>query len=162
MKQVWIFLLAGGLAIGAGVSWYFHPDKTVTVVKREFVQGPETVVYKEGLQTIKYVNKFFRDTVFVGYVPGAVSGEFFKEFVVDSGKCNLQIGVKTYPKADSVKFDYSLSYLEKNVLRVDTLVSTRVDTAKVEVTVRGPWYERPEYVGPAAFILGFLLRGVSQ
>lgn len=112
--------------------WEYKEGKPDTV----FVEGePDTVFFSRVYEKIVQVPV----EKIVSY--GEDSSKTDTTINLDNGK--LTLGLTTYPAIDSLKLDIDLLTVDREILRVDTIKVTRVDTLNItkEFYIEPAWYE---------------------
>jgi len=112
--------------------WEYKEGKPDTV----FVEGePDTVFFSRVYEKIVQVPV----EKIVSY--GKDSSKTDTTVNFDNGK--LTLGLTTYPAIESLKLDIDLLTVDREIVRVDTLMVTRVDTLNItkEFYIEPEWYE---------------------
>lgn len=155
-KMKYFIIAVISIIVGATSGYFLSPKKVITETHTVYVKGDPLPVYIIGPVRDSVTQKHYGASVVLPALKD--TGTFTKVFIIDTNK-SLSLKVNTFPKADSILINYTLDYPEVTKLRIDTLKIVRIDTLKIFETQieKLPWYERPEFVAPAAAVVGFLI-----
>ncbi len=139
IMAVLILLLAGALV------WISVRQEAPSKVTQEYKEGKPDTVFVKGDPDTVYFSRVYEKIVQVPVEKivsfGKDSSKTDTTINLDNGK--LTLGLTTYPAIDSLKFDIDLLTVDREIVRVDTFMVTRVDTLNItkEVRIEPAWYE---------------------
>lgn len=134
-----IFLFACFLAVGWGLYSYFSIPHKGEI----FSPGKiDTLIIKGKSDTIfipQFINKYIRVKEVINF--GKDSSQ--SDTLISFGRDTLRLKVTTFPSVDSLHYNISFISTLKEILRVDTLIFSRIDTISTVkyLSESPPFYE---------------------
>ncbi|MCA0387925.1 MAG: hypothetical protein LCH52_05465 [Bacteroidetes bacterium] len=142
-KGFWVVLML--IALIVAVLVFTKVKRVPGKETKEFKTGKQDTVFVQGKPDTVFFSRVFEKIVHVPVEKiiryGSDSSKVDTTFSLQDGEIDL--GVTTYPAVDSLKFDIELLTVNREIVRVDTVKLTRVDTLVItrETVIEPAWYE---------------------